>query len=110
MTTSTERLRDNPFFVLGLPPDAPRAEIERTGQRLLGELALGREAAATYATPLGPQPRTEERVRAAIAELRDPARRIVHEVWAEVPTGAAPPPPVAWPWSLVERLLGVRRR
>jgi hypothetical protein len=109
MTTSADRLRDNPFVVLGLPPDASRAEIERTGQRLIAELALGRQAAATYATPLGPEVRTEERVRAAVAELRDPARRLVHEAWAQLPPGGAPQS-LAWPWSLVERLIGVRRR
>jgi len=110
MSARADRLRDNPFFVLGLPPDSTRSEIERTGQRLLAELALGRQAAATYATPLGPEPRTEERVRAAVAELRNSASRLVHEVWAQLPAGAAPPPSVAWPWPLVERLLGVRRR
>jgi hypothetical protein len=110
MTASADRLRDNPFFVLGLPSDAPRAEIERTAQRLLAELALGRQVASMYATPLGPQPRTADRVRAAAAELRDPAKRLVHEVWAQLPAGAALPPPADWPWPLVEKLLGVRRR
>jgi hypothetical protein len=72
----------NPFFVLGAAPDAPIAEIERAGQRLLSELAAGLDGARRYATPFGPRERTPELVRAAIAELRDPARRLGHEWWA----------------------------
>jgi hypothetical protein len=44
--------------------------------------------AKTYQTPLGPQPRTPELVRAAVAALRDPYRRLVAELWAR----NAPPP------------------
>ncbi|HEY3807828.1 MAG TPA: hypothetical protein VGL61_34830 [Kofleriaceae bacterium] len=72
----------NPFFVLGLPPDTSRIEIEREAQKLLGMLELGFADARTYATPLGPQPRTAEAVRAAVAALRDPYQRLVAELWA----------------------------
>jgi|KBSMisStandDraft_5_1062788.scaffolds.fasta_scaffold3800062_2 hypothetical protein len=79
------RLRDrleNPFFVLGVAPAATAAEIERQGQRLLSELAAGLEGVRRYATPFGARARTPELVRAALGELRDPARRLGHEWWA----------------------------
>jgi len=92
MTEAIEaRFRDrieNPFFVLGVAPDAAAAEIERQGQRLLSELAAGLEGARRYATPFGARDRTPELVRSAIAELRDPARRFVHEWWARGLTAA----------------------
>lgn len=75
-------LAENPFLVLGLSPDASRIEIEREAQKLLGMLELGFADVQTYATPLGPQPRTAEGVRAAVAALRDPYRRLVAELWA----------------------------
>jgi hypothetical protein len=75
-------VEDNPFFVLGLPPDTSRIEIEREAQKLLGMLELGFADAKTYRTPLGPRPRTPELVRAAVAALRDPYRRLVAELWA----------------------------
>lgn len=73
---------DNPFLVLGLSPDASRIEIEREAQKLLGMLELDFAGASTYATPLGPRPRTAEAVRAAVAALRDPYQRLVAELWA----------------------------
>lgn len=79
---------DNPFFVLGLSPEASRIEIEREAQKLLGMLELDFADAKSYQTPLGPQPRTPEAVRAAVAALRDPYRRLVAELWAR----NAPPP------------------
>jgi hypothetical protein len=79
---------ENPFFVLGISPDASRIEIEREAQKLLGMLELGFASAKTYATPLGPRPRTAEAVRAAVAALRDPYDRLVAELWAR----HAPPP------------------
>lgn len=82
------KLVDNPFFVLGLSTEASRIEVEREAQKLLGMLELGFAEAATYATPLGPQPRTAELVRAAVAALRDPYQRLVAELWAR----HAPPP------------------
>jgi hypothetical protein len=84
------RITDNPFYVLGLPPTASRAEVEREGQKLLGMLEIGLQRASSYDTPLGPRPRDAERVRAAMAELRDPDRRLSHELWAALraPSGA----------------------
>ena len=73
------RLAENPFFVLGISPDASRIEIEREAQKLLGMLELGFAAAETYATPIGPRPRTPEAVRAAVAALRDPYQRLLAE-------------------------------
>ena len=82
MTTGAPRLADNPFYVLGLAVEASRIEVEREAQKLLGMLELGFAAAASYATPLGPRVRTTEMVRAAVAALRDPYRRLVAELWA----------------------------
>ncbi|MDB4960057.1 MAG: putative heat shock protein DnaJ, N-terminal [Myxococcales bacterium] len=75
-------LEDNPFFVLGLPADTSRIEIEREAQKLLGMLELGFADTKTYQTPLGARPRTPELVRAAVAALRDPYRRLIAELWA----------------------------
>lgn len=86
-------LAENPFFVLGVSPDASRIEVEREAQKLLGMLELGFAQAQTYATPLGPRPRTAEAVRAAVAALRDPYERLVAELWAR----HAPPPRDAAP-------------
>lgn len=77
-----ERLAHNPFYVLELDPECSRAEVERQGQKLLGMLELELSAASHYDTPLGRQRRTPEQVRAAMAELRDPDRRLLHELWA----------------------------
>lgn len=79
----------NPFLVLELSPAASRQEVERQGAKLLAMLAAGVAGAAGYATPLGPRQRTPEMVRLALAELRDPARRLAHEWWAR---GFAGPP------------------
>jgi hypothetical protein len=76
------QLADNPFFVLGIASTASRIEVERESQKLLGMLELGFPEARSYATPLGPRPRTTELVRAAVAALRDPYRRLVAELWA----------------------------
>ena len=99
---TAEPIRDNPFFVLGVGPDASRIEIEREAQKLLGMLELGFPGAQTYATPLGPRPRTAEMVRAAVATLRDPYQRLLAELWARfaprlretpVDLGQPEPPP-----------------
>ncbi len=105
-----DRIRQNPFFVLALPAEATPAEIERTGRRLLGELAIGREAAQRYATPLGQADRTADAVRAAMADLRAPARRLVHEAWARIPVADAQAQDGPVPWSLLASALGVRDR
>ncbi|MBV8758755.1 MAG: hypothetical protein JO257_15820 [Deltaproteobacteria bacterium] len=100
-------LVENPFFVLGLSPDASRIEIEREAQKLLGMLELGFEAALTYTTPLGSRERTPEAVRAAVAALRDPYQRLLAELWARHAPASldeAPPPPAAASSGLRKRL------
>ena len=105
------RLEDNPFFVLALPPIAARAEVERAGQRWLAELALNRAGAQSYATPLGPRARTPDAVRTALAELRDPAKRLVHELWAQVARAEdAPAPRAVFPWSAAVAAFGLKPR
>jgi len=89
------KLAENPFFVLAIAPDASRIEIEREAQKLLGMLELGFEAALTYATPLGPRPRTAEAVRAAVAVLRDPYQRLLAELWARHAPSSLEAVPVA---------------
>ena len=78
----------NPFYVLELPPDCTRAEVERAGQRILAMLELGLSGATSYEQPSGRAKRDASGVREAMAQLRDPQRRLVHELWA-----------VAQPWS-----------
>jgi hypothetical protein len=77
-----ERLAHNPFYVLELRPDCSRAEVERAGQKLIGMLELELSAAHSYRSPLGRHRRSPELVRRARAELRDPNRRLLHELWA----------------------------
>ncbi len=89
MSTAPDHFADNPFFILGVSTEGTRAEIEREGNKLLGMLELGLRSTATYETPLGPRPRTQEAVRAALAELRIPERRLLHELWAQAGTGSA---------------------
>jgi hypothetical protein len=72
----------NPFLVLGLRPPATATETERQGEKLLAMLAAGLDEAIRYDTPFGARERTLELVRAALAELRDPRRRLRHEWWA----------------------------
>ncbi len=104
-----DRAARNPFHVLGLPPGASRGEIEREGQRLLDALALGLEDAAAFDTPFGRCPRGPEEVREALAELRDPERRVLHEIFAVPPSSVEPSPAVpAWPQAF--RALGWRER
>jgi hypothetical protein len=102
---------ENPFYVLDLRPDCTRIEVERSGQKLLAMLELGLSAAKTYKTPLGEMERTQEKVRLAMAELRDPLRRLDHEVWARIEptTPVTPPRPSAAkaePWVGARRLGG----
>ena len=88
MSDAKRRLADNPFYVLGLRPDATVIAIEREAQKLLGMLQLELADARTYRTPLGTYERDADKVRRAVAELRDPARRLVHELWAQLPPDA----------------------
>jgi hypothetical protein len=104
------KIDENPFFVLGASPDATRMDLEREATKLLGMLELAFADAQTYATPLGPRPRTAELVRAAIATLRDPYQRLLAELWArhappmrEAKPTADPPAP-----NKLRRVLGWR--
>jgi hypothetical protein len=76
--------RGNPFFMLEVSTEASRIEVERAGQRLLGLLAVGNAGAMRYDTPLGPATRDADSVRQALATLRDPNERVIHELWANV--------------------------
>lgn len=80
-TQSRARLIDNPFYVLELAPDCSRAEVERAGQKLLGMLELDLAGALAYPTPFGSGRRDAAKIREAMAELRDPQRRLLHELW-----------------------------
>jgi len=109
MSAFGSALDENPFYVLGLSPDASRIELEREAQKLLGMLELGFAGATTYATPLGPRTRTPELVRAAVAALRDPYRRLVAELWARhAPPATLESTPTAAPAEATQP--GLRRR
>jgi hypothetical protein len=100
--------RSNPFFVLGVATDATPADVERAGQRLLALLTIGSANAQTYQTPLGPATRDAEQVRQAVAALRDPEQRVLHELWANVvPAGSQPSHyRNAGPWEEAAQALG----
>jgi hypothetical protein len=83
MDSKRRALEENPFFVLGLLPEAPRDEVERTAQKLLGMLELGAASVKVYHTPCGPKERTADLVREAVARLRDGAVRLEAEIWAQ---------------------------
>ena len=78
----------NPFFVLELGPDATSMDVERQAKKLLAMLELGLVSAATYASPLGPRPRTVDDVRQARQQLQDPAKRLAFEACATAPKHA----------------------
>lgn len=109
---SQDRFTENPFYVLGLLPECSRAEMEREGQKLLGMLELGLPAAQTYKTPLGAAQRDSDKVRQAMAELRDPHKRLLHEVWALLPAeplepaSNEPASSVPGPWPDAASALG----
>lgn len=92
---SAQKIRTNPFYVLGLRPDVSRTEVERQGSKLLGMLELNLKSVQRYQTPLGPMPRTADLVRQAMAELRDPSLRLGHELWARLDPARVAAPPVA---------------
>ncbi|NDD27113.1 MAG: hypothetical protein EB084_02455 [Proteobacteria bacterium] len=103
----------NAFLVLALTPACDRAAIEREGKKLLGLLELGIGQAATYATPLGTQARTPEMVRQAMADLRDPRTRVMHELWFDVAEEAERCKgkgqevlPISLAWRGARRILG----
>lgn len=87
---------DNPFYVLELAPDCSRAEVERAGQKLLAMLELDIAGGRRYSTPAGVATRDAAKVREAMAELRDPQRRLFHELWVVAkPWPRSPLDPVA---------------
>lgn len=98
--------RANPFFVLEVPLEASPAEIERAGQKLLALLAVGSDVARFYQTPFGPAARDAYHVRQALAALRDPQTRILHELWADVAQRARQTKHIAEVWEDAERALG----
>ena len=79
------RLRDNAFHVLELEATCSRMDVERQGQKLLAMLELGLSSAAQYPTPVGPGTRDADKVRLAMAKLRDPDKRLDEELWARLP-------------------------
>ena len=101
---------ENPFLVLGLPPDVSRKDMEREGAKLLALLGVGAARAKTYETPFGARERTADLVRAAMAELRDPEKRILHEPWATTAPAASPATPALEAWADADAALGLRRR
>lgn len=117
---SRARFVENPFYILGVRPSCTRAEMEREGQKLLGMLELGLPVAKKYKTPLGEAERTPEMVRQAMAELRDPNRRLLHELWAQLPADPLPDEPAEsvrdpgqagpGPWPAAPTLLGVEAK
>jgi hypothetical protein len=109
------RWAENPFFVLGLSPECSRADVERTGQKLLALLGIDSGPAKRYVTPFGERTRTPDHIRAAMAELRDPQRRLVHEAWARIESresaeGAPDAAHPTRPWPEAMRTIGWRVR
>lgn len=102
-------IENNPFLVLGIPTTATRQELERAGQKLLAQLELGVAAASTYQTPFGPRPRDASHVRAALAALRDPERRLRAEVWAVTDAKADTPAPPLPAWTQAFASIGWRK-
>ncbi len=102
-----EAWRQNPFFVLELETSATRVEVERAGQKLLALLAVKNEAARHCTTPLGPIVRDEDSVRKALAALRDPNARVVHELWAKLTFDAPAPDAIGEPgWDEAPAAIG----
>lgn len=87
------RLRDNAFYVLEVPITASRHDVERQGQKLLGMLELGLSSATRYPTPVGVGERDADKVRGALARLRDPDKRLEEELWGRLPAIAPPRDP-----------------
>jgi hypothetical protein len=71
-------LAENPFRILGVSPQASAREVEREGEKLLALIAAGLDDPLGMA-PLGERSRSAEQVRWAMAQLRDPHRRALHE-------------------------------
>jgi hypothetical protein len=88
------RVTENPFRVLGLPVDTSARDVEREGGRILALIAAGLDQPE--------EPRTTEQVREAIAQLRDPRRRALHEFFA-----LSPRPPAVDPSSITRLLAAI---
>lgn len=86
-----QRIAENPFYVLGVATTATRTDLEREGNKLLSMLQLDLKESKTYRSPVGEHPRTAEAVRSAMAELRDPKKRLVHELLAALPVSVTVP-------------------
>lgn len=78
------RLSQNPFYVLGVAPQAPPATLEAEANALLQILARD-PASHVYPTPVGPRRRDACLVRKALASVSSPNARVLHEVWAVLP-------------------------
>lgn len=104
------RFTADPFIVLQAPSTATRRELDVAASALLEALARG--DASRYPTALGERVRDADAVEQARYELRDAEVRILHEVWARLPTRRQPllraDGPA--PWRGGERALGWRRR
>jgi hypothetical protein len=100
--------RSNPFFVLEIPIDASSSEVERAGQRLLALMTVGSAGVERYMSPLGVGERDADKVRQALAALRDPNERVLHELWANIAQeiGEEQLKMSAEGWETAERALG----
>lgn len=68
----------NPFYILGLTPSARAAEITLRYRALVGALREGRTL--SFRTPHGMRPIDASLLAFAHSELRDPDRRLAHEI------------------------------
>lgn len=108
----SRNITQNAFYVLELSPECSAMDVEMAGQKLLAMLEVGMADAQTYSTPMGPQDRDAERVRAAMAQLRDPKSRVVHELWAHLPAEPLPlaaEDPLDGPWREAFKAMGWKR-
>lgn len=115
LADSRARLMRNPFYLLELNADCSRAELERAGQRLLAMIELALPGSERVETPYGVTTRSADDLRQALADLRDPERRLVHELWfrsrpwtAMPPVGAGEPEALR-PWTRARAAFGWRR-
>lgn len=104
------RLSRNPFYVLGVGPQAPPSTVEAEAHALLETLARDPES-RVYPTPIGPRRRDPTLVREAFSAVIDPDVRVLHEVWAVLPpTWSEPDPDPSSAAPDVMGIFGWRRR
>ncbi len=103
-----DELADNPFLVLEVTASATRMEVERAGQKLLAQLAIGVSAAKSYDTQFGRRERDESKVRTALSVLRDPEQRALYELWSSDAEGGQEPSPAPAGWTEALRSIGWR--